>query len=159
MRPRAFFQVSLRAGALKGALAGGILLFGPRSRSPSEVSVSQAALASPVAAPAVRFPALRAPAYRWYWLTSTISMVADNIEHVIGYWLLWELTHSPFWLGYAVFSHWAPFILFSLHAGAWADRFDNRKLIQFSQGLYMVCSGGLAILYLTGQLQLWHMII
>ena len=25
-----------------------------------------------------------------------------RIEHVIGYWLLWEQTHSPCWLGYVV---------------------------------------------------------
>jgi len=117
--------------------------------------VSQAS----VVAPAVRFPALRVPAYRLYWGTSTIAMVADNIEHVIGYWLLWELTHSPFWLGYAVFAHWFPFIIFSLHSGAWADRFDNRRLLQVSQGLYVFCSGTLGLLAVTGYLQLWHMII
>jgi len=112
-----------------------------------------------VAESAVRFPALRVPEFRLYWLTSTISMVADNIEHVIGYWLLWELTHSPFWLGYAVFAHWFPFLVSSLHAGAWADRFDNRYLLQITQGLYVFCSGALGLLYLTGQLQLWHMIV
>lgn len=118
------------------------------------------ALVVPSAGPAAaRFPALRVPAYRWYWLTSTTAMMADNIEHVIGYWLLWELTHSPFWLGYAVIAHWAPFLVFSPFAGAWADRFDNRKLLQLSQGLYVLCSGGLGLLYLTGHLQLWHMVI
>jgi len=121
--------------------------------------VSQAIAVAAAGPSAARFPALRVPAYRWYWLTSTISMVADNIEHVIGYWLLWELTHSPFWLGYPGISHWAPFILFSPFAGAWADRFDNRKLLQVSQGLYVLCSGGLGLLYLTGHLQLWHMVI
>jgi hypothetical protein len=35
-------------------------------------------------------------------------MVADNIEHVIGYWVIWELTHSPFWLGYAIIAYWLP---------------------------------------------------
>jgi MFS family permease len=117
--------------------------------------VSQAA----IAAPALRFPALRVPQFRLYWLTSTVAMVGDNIEHVIGYWLLWELTQSPFWLGYAVFAHWFPFIVGSLHAGAWADRFDNRRLLQLSQGLYIACSGTLGLLYVTGQLQLWHMIV
>lgn len=112
-----------------------------------------------VAAPAVRFPALRVPAYRLYWTTSTIGMIGDNTEHVIGYWLLWELTHSPFWLGYAVFAHWFPFIIFSLHSGAWADRFDNRRLLQVSQALYVFCSGTLGLLAVTGQLQLWHMIV
>jgi len=117
--------------------------------------VSQAS----VAAPAVRFPALRVPEYRLYWATSTIAMIGDNIEHVIGYWLLWQLTYSPFWLGYAVFAHWFPFIIFSLHSGAWADRFDNRRLLQVSQGLYVFCSGTLGLLAVTGQLQLWHMIV
>ena len=110
-------------------------------------------------APAVRFPALRVPQFRLYWATSTASMVGDNVEHVIGYWLIWELTHEPFWLGYAVFAHWVPFLLFSLHSGAWADRFDNRRLLHVSQALYYLCSGALGLLYITGQLQLWHMVI
>jgi MFS family permease len=107
----------------------------------------------------VRFPALRVPEFRLYWATSTVAMFADNVEHVIGYWLLWELTHSPFWLGYAVFAHWFPFLLFSLHAGAWADRFNNRHLLQITQACYVVSSGGLGLLAVTGQLQLWHMIV
>jgi MFS family permease len=86
-------------------------------------------------------------------------MVADGVEHVIGYWLLWELTHSPFWLGYAVFAHWLPFLFCSLHAGAWADRFDNRRLLQASQALYVFCSAALGLLAITGQLQLWHMVV
>src|SRR3954452_13250930 len=109
--------------------------------------------------PAVRFPALRAPAFRLYWSTSTVAMLGDNIEHVIGYWLLWELTHSPFWLGYAVFAHWFPFLIFSLHAGAWADRFDNRYLLQANQACLVICSGTLGVLSVTGHLQLWHMIV
>lgn len=109
--------------------------------------------------PAARFPALRAPAFRLYWVTSTIAMLGDNVEHVIGYWLLWELTHSPFWLGYAVFAHWFPFLVFSLHAGAWADRFDNRYLLQANQACLVTCSGALGLLAVTGHLQLWHMIV
>jgi MFS family permease len=107
----------------------------------------------------VRFPALQLPDFRLYWVTSTVAMLGDNIEHVIGYWLLWELTHSPFWLGYAVFAHWFPFLLFSLHAGAWADRIDNRYLLQVNQACLVVCSGTLGVLAVTGHLQLWHMII
>jgi len=114
---------------------------------------------APAPAAAVRFPALYAPAFRLYWVTSTVAMLGDNIEHVIGYWLLWGLTHSPFWLGYAVFAHWFPFLLFSLHAGAWADRFDNRYLLQANQACLVICSGALGLLAVTGQLQLWHMIV
>src|SRR5581483_7813648 len=67
--------------------------------------------------------------------------------------------HSPFWLGYAVFAHWFPFLIFSLHAGAWADRFDNRYLLQVNQACLVICSGALGLLAVTGHLQLWHMIV
>jgi len=57
---------------------------------------------------AQRFPALCVPHFRLYAITSGLSMVADKIEHVIGYWVIWELTHSTFWLGYAITAHWLP---------------------------------------------------
>ena len=34
---------------------------------------------------AARFPALHTPAFRLYWVTSTVAMLGDNVEHVIGY--------------------------------------------------------------------------
>ena len=108
---------------------------------------------------AQRFPALGVPHFRLYAITSGLSMVADNIEHVIGYWLIWELTHSTFWLGYAIIAHWLPFTLFSLHSGSLADRFDCRWLIQVSQGLYITASLGWGLLYLTGQLRVWQVAI
>jgi len=106
-----------------------------------------------------RFPALRVPHFRIYAATALLSMAADNIEHVIGYWVIWELTHSPFWLGYAVVAHWLPFTLFAFYSGSLADRFDCRRLIQASQALYIFASLGWGFLYLTDQLQIWHIAI
>jgi MFS family permease len=82
-------------------------------------------------------------------------MFADNVEHVLTYWILWELTHSPFWLGYAVFAHWAPFVLFSLHAGALADRRDPRLLLQVAQLMYVGCSVALGIMVVSGTVSVW----
>ncbi len=106
-----------------------------------------------------RFPALSVPHFRIYAATALLSMAADNIEHVIGYWVIWELTHSPFWLGYAVVAHWLPFTLFAFYSGSLADRFDCRRLIQVSQGLYIFASLGWGYLYLTGHLHIWHIAI
>jgi MFS family permease len=88
-----------------------------------------------------------------------MSMAADNIEHVISYWVIFQAFHSPALGGFAVISHWVPFLLFSLHAGALADRYDCRKLIQISQGLYMVASLAWGVLFLTGALQMWHAVV
>src|SRR5688572_27467079 len=103
-----------------------------------------------------RFAALRVPAYRRYFVFNLLSMMADNIEHVISYWVLFQAFHSPALAGFAVISHWVPFLLFSLHAGALADRYDCRRLIQISQGLFMLASLAWGVLFLAGTLQMWH---
>ena len=79
-----------------------------------------------------------------------LSATADNIEHVISYWVIFKAFHSPMLAGFAVISHWMPFLLFSVYAGALADRFDCRKLIQMSQGLFALASLAWALLFLTG---------
>ena len=86
-------------------------------------------------------------------------MTADNIEHVISYWVMFQQFHSPALAGFAVISHWVPFLLFSMHAGALADRYDCRKLIQISQGLFMVASLAWGLLFLAGTLQMWHAVV
>ena len=108
---------------------------------------------------APRFAALRNPAYRGYFTVTLISMTADNIEHVISYWVMFQAFHSPALAGFAVISHWLPFLLFSLHAGALADRYDCRKLIQVSQALFTVASVAWGVLFLTGTLQMWHAVV
>jgi MFS family permease len=88
-----------------------------------------------------------------------MSMTADNIEHVISYWVMFQAFHSPALAGFAVISHWVPFLLFSLHAGALADRHDCRKLIQISQALFMLASLAWGVLFLLGTLQMWHAVV
>jgi MFS family permease len=83
-------------------------------------------------------------------------MMADNIEHVITYWVLWEKFHSPALAGFQVISHWVPFLLFSVYFGALADRYDCRRVIQIAQGLFMLVSVLWGVLFLTGGLQIWH---
>jgi len=110
----------------------------------------------PAAAAAPRFAALHVRDYRRYFAWSLIAMTADNIEHVISYWVIFQAFHSPALAGFAVISHWVPFLLFSVYAGALADRHDCRKLIQAGQILFMVASLAWGLLFLTGALRMWH---
>ena len=107
----------------------------------------------------LKFAALHTPAYRKYFTFNLLSMTADNIEHVISYWVMFQTFHSPALAGFAVISHWLPFLLFSLHAGALADRYDCRRLIQISQGLFMLASLAWGVLFLLGTLQMWHAVV
>jgi len=103
-----------------------------------------------------RFAALRDRNSRPYLFTAGLSMMGDNIEHVITYWVLWQEFHSPALAGFQVISHWLPFLLLSVWFGGLADKYDCRKLIQIAQGLFMFVSVCWAVLFLTGTLQVWE---
>jgi len=53
------------------------------------------AQASPPTGTALAFSALRHRDYRKYLHTAVISMMGDNIEHVISYWMIFQQFHSP----------------------------------------------------------------
>ena len=110
----------------------------------------------PAAVPHVAFAALRHRGFRFYFLLSALAMMADNIEHVISYWVIFQKFHSPALGGFAVVSHWLPFLLFSVYSGALADRIDPRRMIQTGMALFMAVSITWGILFITGALQIWH---
>ncbi|WP_433292634.1 MFS transporter [Actinoplanes sp. CA-030573] len=103
-----------------------------------------------------RFAALRNPDCRPYLFGAALAMMADNIEHVITYWVLWQKFHSPALAGFQVISHWVPFLLFSVYFGGLADRFDCRRVIQAAQGLFMLVSVLWGVLFVTGTLRVWE---
>ncbi|MDA3147319.1 MFS transporter [Leucobacter sp. UCMA 4100] len=103
-----------------------------------------------------KFVVLRRRESRNYVLGAALSMMADNIEHVLTYWVLWVTFESPALVGFQIVSHWLPFFLFSVYAGALAERFDCRRIIQIAQGLFMAVSVAWGVLFITGTLELWH---
>ena len=105
------------------------------------------------------FAALRLPGYRTYFVTSALAMMADSIEHVISYWIMFQKFHSPALGGFAVLSHWLPFLFFSVYSGALADRYDPRRLIQIGMILFMLASLGWGIFFITDTLQMWHAMV
>ena len=82
-------------------------------------------------------------------------MMGDNIEHVITYWVLWQLFESPWLVGFQVISHWLPFLMLSVPFGALAERFDCRRIIQVGQSLFAFVSLAWGMLFLTGTLEMW----
>jgi MFS family permease len=105
------------------------------------------------------FAALRHRGFQAQFGTYVLAMMADNIEHVISYWVLFQKFHSPALAGFAVLSHWLPFLLFSVVSGALADRFDPRRLIQCGMGLFITASLGWGYFFLTDTLQMWHAMV
>jgi MFS family permease len=113
---------------------------------------------TPVPAPR-SFAALRHRGYRAFLAGNVLAMMADNIEHVSSYWVMFQKFQSPALGGFAVISHWLPFLLFSVPVGALADRVDPRRLIQCGMALFIIASLGWGWFFATDTLQMWHAMV
>ena len=104
----------------------------------------------------VAFAALHHRNFRIFFAGTMLAMMADNIEHVVSYWLLFQKFHSPVLAGFADISHWTPFLLLSVYFGGVADRYDCRRVIQVAQVMFMAVSATWAVLFFTNSIQVWH---
>ena len=86
-------------------------------------------------------------------------MMADNIEHVISYYVIFQKFHSPALGAFAVVSHWVPYLLFAGYTGALADRFDIRRLIQVSMCMFMAVSIGWGIMFASDSTEEWKAMV
>lgn len=113
-------------------------------------------LAPPIAVALETRSALSHPGFRVFAICVALVMTADNVEHVISYWVVYNKFHSTWLAGFAVVSHWLPFLLFSMLSGALGDRFDPRRIIQIGLAIFMCVSLSWGVLFYTGQLEMWH---
>ncbi len=98
------------------------------------------------------FEALKIPSFPIFVATFVLTMMADNVEHVISYWVAFEKFQSPTLGGFAVISHWLPYLLFSVGVGALNDRYDSRRLIQIGGALFAIVSLGWGYFFITDTL-------
>ena len=102
------------------------------------------------------FAVFRDKGFRYFVLLSASAMLADNVEHVITYCAAYRRFHSPSLGGFAVISHWVPYLLFSIPIGGLTDRVDPRRLIQLGMLLFISASLAWGALIMTNTLQIWH---
>ncbi len=74
-------------------------------------------------------------------------------------WLVYSLTNSAFMLGIIGFSGQIPLFIISPFAGVLADRFNKHRMILLTQILALVQAFLLAVLVLTGYVEIWHLIV
>jgi MFS family permease len=73
--------------------------------------------------------------------------------------LIYELTHSPAYLGYVAFAAGVPTLLFTLLGGVVSDRIARRTLLIITQICMMVLAFILAGLTFLGLVKPWHIIV
>ncbi|HSQ16128.1 MAG TPA: MFS transporter, partial [Anaerolineales bacterium] len=105
------------------------------------------------------FASLRYPNYRLWFIGQLVSMSGTWMQSAAQGFLVYELTQSPAFLGYVSAANGLPSWLFTLYAGAIADRVPRRTLIVITQSVMMLLAFVLALLTFTGLVQPWHIIV
>ncbi len=110
-------------------------------------------------APRASRSALSYPNYRRYWVSAIMRVFGFQFQFIgLGWLVAVELDYSPFWLGTVWMANAVPTILLSLPGGALADRSDPYKLMVGTQFLMATGQAVLAVLILTGLVELWMVI-
>lgn len=74
--------------------------------------------------------------FRRFWAAESISLVGDQISFIaLPLVAVLVLGAGPAQMGYLTAAYLAPNLLFSLHAGAWADRRGNRRQLMIATDL------------------------
>jgi Transmembrane secretion effector len=94
--------------------------------------------------------------FRKLWAATTLSMVGDFFSYIALAWLVLQLTRSSLALGAVLVAQALPRALLMAVGGALADRFSPRLTMLGSMGLRAIFVAPLAVLVLTGRVQMWE---
>ena len=98
--------------------------------------------------------------YRILFPANTVSNIGSWAQRIAQDWLVLELTNNNgTYLGLVTAVQFAPVLLFSLHGGKLADRFNKRKVLINTNIVGGAASLGLGALVITEHIQLWHVFV
>lgn len=93
--------------------------------------------------------------FRWLLASSWTSNVGDGVALAAAPLLIASMTSSPILVAAGAILQFLPWLLFGLHAGAIADRFDRRRLVMFANGARAVVLAALCVFLVTGVADIW----
>ena len=105
------------------------------------------------------FAALKYPNYRLWFRGQIVSLFGTWMQTTAQGFLIFELTHSPAYLGYVGFASGVPTWLLTLYGGVIADRVPRRTLLTITQSAMMVFAFILATLTFLHVVQPWHVVV
>lgn len=105
------------------------------------------------------FAALKHRNYRLWFMGQLVSLVGTWMQTTAQGYLVFQLTHSPAYLGYVGFAAGVPSWLFMLYGGVIADRLPRRRLLLLTQISMMILAFIQAALTFSGWVQPWHLVL
>ncbi|MCT1479491.1 MFS transporter [Microbacterium sp. p3-SID336] len=93
--------------------------------------------------------------FRWLLASSWTSNVGDGVALAAAPLLIASMTSSPILVASGAILQFLPWLLFGLHAGAIADRFDRRRLVMAANAARAVVLAALCVFLVTGLANIW----
>ncbi|HEY6955658.1 MAG TPA: MFS transporter [Flavisolibacter sp.] len=94
--------------------------------------------------------ALRYYNFRLYFVGQAVSLIGTWMQRIAVNWLVYDVTHSAFYLGLVAFAGQLPMLLLSPYAGAYVDRHSRYRTLMATQVASMIQAGLLALVVFLG---------
>ncbi|MGH3048974.1 MAG: MFS transporter, partial [Gaiellaceae bacterium] len=100
------------------------------------------------------------PDFLKLWTGQSISELGSQVSQLAIPWLAaFGLHASPFAFALLGVLGFVPFILFALPAGVWVDRLRRRRILIVGDSARAVLLALIPILWATGVLRIWHLLV
>ena len=93
------------------------------------------------------------------WTGQALSLVGSRIAMFALIWWLTDTTGSATVLALATLFAMLPTIVLGPVAGVFVDRWNRKRVMILADGVIALLSLGLAFLFWTGQIQVWHVYV
>ncbi len=103
--------------------------------------------------------AFRYPDFRILWFGAFTSTVGNWMQQVAQAWLIFELTHSSFYLGLDYFFGQLPILLLTLIGGVVADRHNRRHVLLGSQLVQMATAFSLTAIIMFDAVRVEYILL
>lgn len=105
------------------------------------------------------FRSLRVRNYRLFFVGQVVSNIGTWMQRIAQDWLVLSLTGSSTAVGVTMALQFLPMLLFGLYGGVLVDRFPKRRLLFVTQTSMALTGLALAVLTLSGHVQVWHVYV
>lgn len=101
------------------------------------------------------FGSLRNRNYRWFFGSALVSYTGEWMQNMAEAWFVLRVTHNGAAVGAVFAARFAPVFLFGLWGGAFADRFDRRRLMLVTQSIAALLAFALWAIVKFDVAQVW----
>lgn len=105
------------------------------------------------------FYSLKSYNFRLYFGGQCVSLIGTWMQQIAMSWLVFRLTGSVFLLATVTFMAQIPILVVTPYVSVFVDRFNRRNLLVLTQSLSMVQALLMALLTLTGWVEVWHIMV